>query len=286
MVAREFGGQQDRWQKKRASLLSEGWLEKDDLKWQPDRDRENNADAWTAEKERAWKCVRVEIEQLRQLMEDDREQYLAEIDVQADGLAGYFFSMLGVSGGRRPWTVEYINCGLALGNIAYMYYKDQFKRARPSLLCPGLVPPFGPPGHPSFPSGHSFLGHLLSLLLLEIPAIRQRYGHFTGPDGSPGKAINPDPPQPDNAAAGAPPRNPLHGSGDLQSPLLWLSQRLAKNRERLGVHYASDSTGSRHLAASIWRGLLHEPKPDKAISCPTLRSVLAKATAEWPTKLP
>jgi hypothetical protein len=144
------------------------------------------------------------------------------------------------------------------------------------VLCPGLVPAFGPPGHPSFPSGHSFLGHLLSLLLLEIPAICHRYGLFDGDDGSPGKAIDPE----------TPPRNPLHGSGPLRSPLLWLSQRLAKNRERLGVHYVSDSTASRHLAAAIWRALLHETDADKAISCPTLRSVLAKATAEWPTDIP
>ena len=248
MVAREFGGQPGRWQKTRTELLRDGWLEEDDLKWQPDPALKNNSAAWDTEKTRAWRCVRTEIEQLKQLMEDDREQYLAEIDVQADGLAGYFYSMLGVSAGRRPWTVEYINCGMALGNIAYMYYKQQFRRARASLLCPGLIPPFGPPGHPAFPSGHSFLGHLLSLLLLEIPAIRQRYGHFTGPDGSPGQAIDP----------GTPPRNPLYGSGPVQSPLLWLSQRLAKNRERLGVHYASDSTGSRHLAPAIWRALLHE----------------------------
>jgi hypothetical protein len=284
MVAREFGSQPKRWQKERADLLSDGWLEEEDLEWQPDpalrpkdlQQKGKAADAWTDEKKRAWKEVRVEIEQLKQLMEDDRERYLLEIDVQADGLAGYFYSMLGVSAARRPWTVEYINCGLALGNIAYMHYKNRFKRARPSLLCPGLVPPFGPPGHPSFPSGHSFLGHLIALLLLEIPAICQRYGQFTGNDGSPGKAIDPE----------TPPRNPLYGSAPRRSPLLWLSQRLAKNRERLGVHYTSDSMGSRHLAAAIWRALLHETDEEKAISCPTLRSVLAKATAEWPTKLP
>ena len=40
------------------------------------------------------------------------------------------------------------------------------------------------------------------------------------------------------------------GRGEINSPLLWLSQRLAKNRERLGVHYLSDSMASRHLAAA------------------------------------
>jgi hypothetical protein len=77
-------------------------------------------------------------------------------------------------------------------------------------------------------------------------------------------------------------RNPLLGWGAINSPLLWLSQRIAKNRERLGVHYISDSMGSRHFAAAIWRALLH----DNTINCPTLISVLTHAEAEWPTKWP
>jgi hypothetical protein len=281
MAAREFGGQYSRWQKSRADLLSNGWLEDEDLKWQPDPGLAGQA-GWPGVKTNAWNRVRAEIEELQQLMQDDRERYLAEIDIQADGLADYFISFLEASEARRPWTIEYIGCGMALGNIAYMYYKQQFKRARPSVLCPGLIPPFGPPSHPSFPSGHSFLGHLIALMLLEIPAIRQRYGLFTVFDGSPGKVIDPNPPTP----AGAPPTNPLSGRDEIKSPLLWLSQRLAKNRERLGVHYSSDSSGSRHLAAAIWRALFHESDPNKIIDCPTLRSVLAKATAEWSTRLP
>ena len=82
-----------------------------------------------------------------------------------------------------------------------------------------------------------------------------------------------------------PSANPLMGRGELTSPLLWLGERLAKNRERLGVHYASDSAGSRHLAAGIWRALLHDNTTSR-IYCPTLTSVLAHATAEWPTKWP
>src|SRR5262249_23580337 len=81
-------------------------------------------------------------------------------------------------------------------------------------------------------------------------------------------------------------RNPLLGRGEINSPLLWLSQRLAKNRERLGVHYMSDSMGSRHLAAALWRALLHETDPNKRIDCPTLNSVIGHAKAEWPTKWP
>jgi hypothetical protein len=77
--------------------------------------------------------------------------------------------------------------------------------------------------------------------------------------------------------------NPLMGRGAINSPLLWLSQRIAKGRERLGVHYMSDSMGSRHFAAAIWRALRHEKDPKKRIDCPTLDSVIRHARAEWST---
>ena len=127
------------------------------------------------------------------LMEDDRDRYLAEIIEQADGLADYIIAFIGASRARYPWTIELINCGLAIGNIAYFHYKSQFKRVRPSTLCPGLTPPYGPPAHPAFISGHSFLGHLVTLLLLEIPALRQRYGMSGGPVGSLGLGVDPYP---------------------------------------------------------------------------------------------
>jgi membrane-associated phospholipid phosphatase len=286
LAAREFAGQYDLWLYDRAHLLAYHWLEADDLSWQPDPALKGTAD-WPVERDRAWGSILAEIVQLQQLMQDDRECFLAEIDVQADGLADYFIDFIGASEGRCPWTIELINCGLAIGNVAYMSYKQQFKRVRPSVLCPGLAPPFGPPAHPSFPSGHSFLGHFIALLLLEIPGLCQSYGLYPGlanPDGSLFKAVDPSTPD-----------NPLTGSGPVYSPMLWLSQRLAKNRERLGVHYPSDSFGSRHLAAAIWRVLVPHTDPGGhavndpngiVITCPTLETVLRHAKSEWPTKWP
>ena len=332
-------------------MLGYGWVEALDLAWQP------NDPSSAAERDAAWNSILCEIQELQMLMQDDRDRYLAEIIEQADGLASYIIAFIDASQARYPWTIELINCGYAIGNVAYFYYKQQFKRVRASTLCPGLAPPFGPPAHPSFPSGHSFLGHFIALLLLEIPALRQRYGIF-GPvtDGNPGKAVDPclpvtvtitlanpavvtgnvtslnagdqvvfqttgalpaaiaagmpyyvittgqqgvfqisaDPPDPNVApvpisTAGDAQhgthtmlRNPLAGRGEIYSPLLWLAQRLGKNRERLGVHYPSDTFGSRHLAGAIWRAVLH----DGSIECPTLRSVLHHAVAEWPTKWP
>ncbi|MBW7961015.1 hypothetical protein [Bradyrhizobium sp. BR 10261] len=375
MVAREFGGQPRQWQFGRADLLARNWLESLDLAWQPDprlNPQDPNAyptatgPGWIAAKRAAFNSILGEIEQLQMLMQDDRDRYMAEIIEQADGSAGYITSFIDTSESRRPWTMELVNCGYAIGNVAYFYYKQQFRRVRPSTLCPGLAPPFGPPAHPSFTSGHSFIGHFVALLLLEIPALRQRYGMFVAPyDGKPGQVVDPYPavtislanpavvtlsvltahglnagdpitfqpipggqPLPAPLASGttyyvlaagltansfeiaatlngapigtggggplAPPppvpalipsANPLMGRGELTSPLLWLGERLAKNRERLGVHYASDSAGSRHIAAGIWRALLHDTTTSR-INCPTLSSVLAHATAEWPTKWP
>ena len=259
LAAREFASQHPIWNVDATLLLSKKWLETADLDWQPDRI--------------GWPAILPEIEQLQQLMQDDRERYLAEIEAQADGLADYVLAFIGASQAKHPWTVELVSCGLAIGNVAYMRWKSAFKRVRPSTLCPGLVPPFGPPAHPAFPSGHSTLGHLIALLLLEIPALAQRYGLFVATDGSPGTQI----------PLGLPGANPLAGTAPFDSPLLWLGDRLAKNRERLGVHYPSDSWAGRHLAAGLWHALLQDTNAATRIDSPTLRTVLAHAKAEWTT---
>jgi hypothetical protein len=438
MAGREFGEKPNLWQFDRPGLLARGWLEPFDLAWQPDPALAGTEPDWTNAKTNAWNFILGEIQQLQQLMQDDRERYLPEADAQADGGPQYVVAYINANTFRYPWTIELINCGLAIGNLAYSYYKQFFSRVRPSFLCPGLTPPFGPPQHPSFPSGHSFLGHLFALLLLEIPGLAQRYGIFASA-GAPGQPVdaslydmdvkistanpavvtspshglqandaigflptgnlpspitagipyyglangltgdsfqistngapvntlgssaqgtqvmtraasisiaNPavitfrahglqagdpvvfqttkggTPPAPIKAGkiyyvlngtpatltantfqiSAAPPPggtaistagstqngvqtiaiNPLPGITAINSPLLWLAQRLAKNRERIGVHYNSDSMASRHLATGIWRAMLHEPDPGKRISCSTLEMVVRRAQAEWP----
>jgi membrane-associated phospholipid phosphatase len=270
MAAREFGGQPDLWQFDRANLLARNWLEVGDLAWEPDEAvRAGGAVAWAAERLRAFGIIRAEIEELQMLMQDDRDRHLAEAEAQSDGLSDYIIHFIGASQARHPWTIELISCGLAIGNIVYMYYKAYFKRVRPSFLCPGLTLSFGSPAHAAFPSGHSFLGHFIALLLLEIPGIAQRYGIFNVLDGSAGTT---------------PVQASLSGSNAIASPLLWLAQRLAWNREVVGLHYKTDTWGGRHLAAGIWWALLHAP--NNRIVCPTLETVLRRATAEWPTPWP
>ena len=248
-------------------------------------------------------------------MEDDRDRWLFEINQQADGLAGYFVSLLGIDNTSKPWTMELIRCGLAMGNVVYMNYKALFKRVRPSFLCPGLVPPFGPPRHPAFPSGHAFLGHFIALLLLEIDPIRIRFGEDPLPVPPPPV---PPPPRPLGKDVrfrqGVKPRltDVMHRDVVFGGPLLWLAERLGRNRERLGVHYPSDSAASRWLAGAIcallvtpegnrvtgtpntWPDLdnlatppgrdtnvLHNMTPAELIDCPALKQVLGMAKGEW-----
>lgn len=258
-AAREFAPQIDRWGQNTAFV--DNWLTNDDLAWRS-----------TAQGGAGFARIRSEIEQLRQLMEDDRERYLAEIEGQADALAEYMLAFIAAPRERYPWTWELVNCGLAITNIAYMRWKSLYRRVRPSFLCPGLLPPFGPPGHPAFPSGHSTAGHLLALFLLEIPQLQLRFGVF-----------RPDPLKPNQmlTVGDAPKAADLQGAAPIASPLLWLAARMAKNRERLGVHYPSDSSAGRHLAAALWTELLHPTNANTHIDCPTLRKVLARAQSEW-----
>jgi hypothetical protein len=104
--------------------------------------------------------------------------------------------------------------------------------------------------------------------LLEIPEVQGRFGERDEDDNST-KIITWD---------------DFDRDVRLTGPLFWLAARLAKNRERLGLHYPSDSAASRHLAAGVWDALLHKKngkyKRNK-IECPTLLEVLDMARAEW-----
>jgi len=262
-AAREFAAEHSKWRFTQAELLAKGWLDPSHLAWQT-----------------SFVTITSEIEELFDLMEDDRDRFLAEANVQADGLAGYFISLIWADAERRPWTFELIRCGLAIGNLVYMNYKARFLRVRPSTIAPGLVPPFGPPRHPSFPSGHSFLGHFIALLLLEIDELAAAYGEPAPVPGDPGTK----PTLADVMSA-----DPFNG------PLLWLGYRLARNRERIGVHYRSDTAASRYIAGAIWALLMTPadsagdatppgaPQVNAAnlIECPTLQRVLRMAQAEW-----
>ena len=70
----------------------------------------------------------------------------------------------------------------------------------------------------------------------------------------------------------------------VNGPLFWLARRVAKTRERLGLHYPSDSSAGRHLAGGVWADLfprvLGVPVAP-VIPVPTLARIVARAAAEW-----
>jgi len=101
--------------------------------------------------------VEGELQQLRQLMSDERDRYMPEIIAQIDGSPNFYLGLLGFTGDQKPWTRALINFALRVAEFVALHYKKVYKRARASTLCPGLLPEFGPPAHPAFPSGHSSL---------------------------------------------------------------------------------------------------------------------------------
>jgi len=304
LAAREFAGEHAKWQFDEPALKARNWITDAQLGWKTKQNQQEPKD-----------FIRTELSHMFRDMEDDRDRWLAEAHWQADGLAGYFVHLLGIDTERRPWTFELIRCALAIGNLVYMHYKARFNRVRPSFLCPGLIPPFGPPRHPAFPSGHSFLGHFVSLVLLTIPEVADRYGEDKDP-----LPIPPNSGVRMRTVRGVKPSTAsvLRASEQFGGPLLWFANRLARNRERIGVHYPSDSAFGRQLAGAIDAMLLTDPgqkykngadkvhwsgldavditfnkifqddrqrnmEPKDLIVCPSLHRVLAMAKAEWQT---
>jgi hypothetical protein len=145
--------------------------------------------------------IKNELDYLLQLREDERDRYMPEISGQADGAPGYFMSFLGIEQGERPFTTALIAVALRAGEAVAMSFKLKYKRIRPSMLAPGLLVPFGPPAHASFPSGHATQCMLVALALKRIKFVDDHYG----------------------------------------DQLVWLARRMAKGRERAGLHYPSDS---------------------------------------------
>jgi membrane-associated phospholipid phosphatase len=111
------------------------------------------------------------------------------------------------------------------------------------------MPPIAVPGHASFPSGHSTEAHLMARLLARVMP-----------------------------AAVTQPRNPAAGSMNpsAASLLQRLAQRIARNREVLGLHYPSDTHAGVFLAART---------EDLLVNCPTVQALLPggteDASLEW-----
>jgi len=177
-----------------------------------------------------------ELNMLEVLMLEDREHYLEEALAQADAAPQYYTALLGIAAGKKPWTKALMSYLVRVGEFVALHYKVHYNRPRPSTFDPGLTPPYGPPGHAAFPSGHSLQMHLMSFVLLQIAGIALR----VGPKPATWASLRLNEPIPLGT----------------DSALFWLAIRIAKNRERLGFHFESDSVAGRQIAVSLSQALM------------------------------
>lgn len=114
--------------------------------------------------------VQTEISNLVTAASDERADALAEILSQSDEFISYFLNMMTASPSAYPATMKVLSIASLVGTFVAMYFKNLYRRPRPSQLCPALLPPIEVPGHASFPSGHSTQAHLMALCMADVLA--------------------------------------------------------------------------------------------------------------------
>ena len=82
--------------------------------------------------------------------------------------------MLMIDAGSAPATYQLIRVARRVGEVVVMCLKDRYREARPSQVCPAIVPLLGPPVHPTFPAGHALQSHLISTCLYEAGRARNQ----------------------------------------------------------------------------------------------------------------
>jgi hypothetical protein len=145
----------------------------------------------------------------------DRADRTAEILDQASGQGAlhYWTGLLRISAAKPNAAYLLMLVARKIGEYVSMGLKNQYLMRRPAQVYPWIMPLIDGPDTPSFPSGHSLQGHLVSgaLKLALTPAV-------------PPPPVAPPMPYPETARA-----------------LDVLADRVAYNREVAGVHYSMDS---------------------------------------------
>jgi len=198
--------------------------------------------------------IDAELDELVTLIEY-RPGVMAEAMAQRTNPWAYFRGILMCNSASAPYTHDLVEVASVIGQFQAMHYKRHFSRPRPSQYSPALLPQIDVPGHASFPSGHATEANLIALCLAKVlpPAARTPVVGF--------------------APAHAPP--PYPGI----SPLQQMAQRIARNREVLGLHFPSDSKAGMLLAAESLDILMQ----CKSIYDPVnpKHGLLSKAADEW-----
>jgi membrane-associated phospholipid phosphatase len=167
------------------------------------------------------------------------------------------------------------HAAIRIGQFVAMHHKMQHGRARPSRLLPALMPPIDPPGHAAYPSGHATEAYLLALLLAQaMPGVA--WGQGVG-----GAQVTVSPAEATHATLANDITRPVRDLPGManrmtNTPLWRIAERIARNREVLGMHYPSDSEAGLRLAAQALPILL---------ACPLIGAAgtgaIDRARAEW-----
>ena len=179
----------------------------------------------------------------------EREDRFAEIIDQhsGDGAINYWLGMLDIDAAKHPNTYLLIRVARKIGEMAVMCLKNKFNAARPSALCPAIVPMIDPPGTPAYPAGHSLQAYLISCLLIRaMPKVPQS-------------------------------KRPLRWDQPVtHKGLFALSRRVADNRKIAGLHFDIDNEAGFELAKMIDDWLHALPRNSQ------FKKLVAAAAAEFP----
>jgi acid phosphatase (class A) len=102
-----------------------------------------------------------EFELLVALAENDRQLFMPHIVAQDTCFPEYFVRLLNITERTHPNTFLVLKIAARVGETAMVCLKKEYNRPRPSEILPFLFPPIQF-HHPSYPSGHSLVAHLMA----------------------------------------------------------------------------------------------------------------------------
>jgi len=164
-----------------------------------------------------------------------RPARLAEIVAQGQNLELYWSNLLMIGPARRH-TTTLVTLAMEVGHIVGMYWKDKHKRARPVQVFPAVMPAIPTPGHPSYPSNHSFQSHLIAHILTSLFEASRS--------------------EKEDAAKKEVVQKKAEVAKAMKAPHFAMAARIGENREIAGVHFPSDTDAGKQLAARTFKALL------------------------------
>jgi hypothetical protein len=102
-----------------------------------------------------------EFELLANMAEKERQEFMHHIVAQDVCFPEYFVRLLDITEKTYPKTFLVLKIAARVGETAMVCLKKEYNRPRPSEVLPFLFPPLEF-YHPSYPSGHSLVAHLMA----------------------------------------------------------------------------------------------------------------------------